>query len=433
MSKEIDEDRLTKLDPWEVLFVTLSAFLNDLDCIGEMVSLVLPVLQSKDEERSLRIKEVSEEIQTEKGQGIRFKSFQDIKEFASHIRKMRRGDMMFRQAIIITIVSKYDEFFSGVLRVSYEQNPGWLKNVEKKISYKDVMEIVSLEAFKDEIIYKEIESLMRDSHFNQISFIDTKLKLGIIDNFPFWKDFLEITERRNLFAHTGGTVSSDYINNCKKFNIPINEKIKEDSYLSASDLYIKKSIDIFYELAQRIVQASVRRLFPDSLEEADKSLNNKSVDLLIEERWGLAERMFQFAMNIPEVLVSKGEMKYYFLINLCIALKYQEKPFEQLLHSIDWTPFHPKYHFAIAVLENKFELAETLMKSPAVREELTEQYCKEWPLLREFRNTEGFLRAFKEIYNKDFSEEIFEDAEKEIKTQQDEEGNSDFVNSPLNE
>lgn len=155
------------MDAWAPIMGSHHSFLNDLECIGEMVALVLPVLKNRDQERDQRIKELTEEIETEKGKGLRIKSGADIKEFLGHIQKMRQGDRMFRQGVVTSIVSKFDEFIIDVLKVSYRQNPGWLKNLDKKISYKELLEIASLETLKDEIVAKEIDSLMRDSHLAQ--------------------------------------------------------------------------------------------------------------------------------------------------------------------------------------------------------------------------------------------------------------------------
>jgi len=407
-----------KMDPWDPIMISHQSFLNDLECIGEMVALVLPVLKNRDQERDQRIKQITEEIETEKGKGFRFKSGSDIKEFIGHVQKMLIADRMFRQSVVSSVVSKFDQFVIDVLKVSYRQNPGWLKNPDKKISYKELIEITSLDSLKDEIIAKEIDGLMRDSHNAQVSFLDSKLKLGIEKEFPSWLNFLEITERRNLFVHTAGCVSPQYLENCSKWKIPLEKGVKENVYLSAGDDYIQKTMDCFYELSVHIAQASVRRMFPDCFAEADRVLNNKSVDLLIEERWELAERLFSFALSIPEDMTSRGELKYYFLLNRCIAKKFSGKEFKDELHSVDWSPFHPKYHFAVAVLEGRFEDAEKLMKSQAVREELTEEDFKEWPLLKEFRKTDRFLHAYKAIYEKDFNEELLLDAELEIQAQQ---------------
>lgn len=416
--RESESTQEKKFEPWDPIMGSQNSFLNDLECIGEMVELVLPVLKNRDQERDLRIKEISEEVETERGKGRRLKSVSDVKEFFGHIQKMRRGDRMFRQGVVTSVVSKFDEFIIDVLKASYRQNSGWLKNPEKKISYKELLEITSLESLKDEIIAKEIDCLMRDSHFSQITFIDGKLKLGIENDFPGWKDFLEITERRNLFVHTGGTVSPQYIENCTKWGVSLDKKIKEGEPISASDTYIKEMIDCFYELSVRIAHAAVRRMFPGSLAEVDSAINNRSVDLLAEERWDLAERIFTFALNIPDSMISSDEMKYYFLLNRCIARKFSGKNFRDDLHSINWSPFHPKYHFAVAVLEDRFEDAEKLMRSQAVRDEVAEEHFMDWPLFRDFRKTKFFQSAYKDIFGKDFNQQLFDEASKQIEAQQ---------------
>jgi hypothetical protein len=414
----IEHPQAPKMHPWDPIVGSHASFLNDLECISEMVSLVLPVLKNRDEERNQRIKQITEEIEGEQGKGRRLKSATDIQEFIGHIKKMRQGDHMFRQGVITSIVSKFDEFIIDVLKSSYRLNTGWLKNPDRNISYKELLEIESLDLLKDEIISKEIDGLMRNSHHAQITFLDSRLKIGIEHEFPYWLDFLEITERRNLFVHTGGTVSPQYIDNCKRWNVSIDEKIKEGVRLSASDKYIQKAIDCFYELCVRVAQASIRRMFPASFEDADGRLNNNSVDLLIEERWELAERIFDFALSIPENLSSNGEFKYYFLLNRCIAKKFSGKSFVEDLHSIDWTPFHPKYHFAVAILEDRFDDAVILMRTKAVQDEVTEQHFKEWPLLKEFRKTDLFQSTFKDIFGKDYNKELLVEAEREIQAQQ---------------
>jgi hypothetical protein len=408
------------MPPWRSIMASHDAFLNDLECLGEMVDLVLPVLNRRDIEREQRIKKLTEEVKIKKDNGVSI-NIKEVKEFLGHVWKIRQGDRMFRQGIITSIVSKFDEFIIQILNSSYRQNPAWLKNPDKKISYKELLEISSLELLKDEIVAKEIDLLMRDSHYSQLTFLDSKLKLGIEKEFPGWLDFLEITERRNLFVHTGGTVSQQYLENCSKWKIVIDKRIKEGTPLSASDNYIRIAIDCFYELSLRVAQASVRRMFPDKLEDADKDLINKGVQLLSEERWELADRIFSFALSIPEELISKSESKYYFLINRCIARKFAGKDFNDDLHSVDWTPFHPKYHFAVAILEDRFSDAERLMRSEVVKNEVGETNFKDWPLLREFRKTDLFTLAYKDMFGKDYNEQLLFDAAKEIEAQQSEE------------
>jgi hypothetical protein len=404
-------------DPWDPIILSQLLFLNNLECLREMVDLVLPVLKNRDQERHERIEHLMEEIDSEKDKRPRLEYISLFKEFINHVQKIETGARIFRQSVITSIVSHFDEFITDILKISYRYNPSWLMNPDKKISYKKILEISSIDSLKDEIITKEINELMRDSHFQQVTLLDDKLKLGIKTEFPYWLDFLEITERRNLYIHTGGFVSLQYLENCIKWKASIDESVKEGAYLFPSDDYIQKAIDCFYELSVRVAQASVRRMFPDSFDKLDRLLNNTSVELLVQERWELAERIFKFALSIPERMTSRS-FRYYFLINICIAKKFAGKNFKGDLGSVDWSPLHPMYHFAVSVLEDRFEDAERLMRSEAVREKVTEEDFKQWPLLKEFRKTEAFGEIYKEIFGKDFDEELLVEA-KRFQAQQD--------------
>lgn len=391
----------TKEKSWEPFFGANACFFNDIDCLKEMTSSILPLLKKKDDERSEQLDYFKEQIEKEHNEF----TYEMFELFISNNNKLKTADIMFRQSIITTLVTKYDEFLIKVLRVCYEQNPNWLKNPDKSITYKELLEITSIDDYKKAIIENEINSLMHDSHFVQLVFIDSKLKLGIQAEFPYWNDFLEITERRNLFVHTGGIVSSTYISNCKKWNIEINPDDKEGECLSADDAYIDHAFNVFYEISVRITQAITRRLFKDSFDDADTFLINYSANLLEAERWLLAERIFEFALQIPTQLISPGDAKYYFIINKSIAQKYQGKNYSETLNSIDWSPFHPKYHFAIAVLNEDYQTAKKLMLLDTVKDEVTEQGFKHWPLLKDFRKTIEFIEAYKSLYNKDYSNE----------------------------
>lgn len=420
-NKEQQAEDHSKTKPEHKLSLAIDNFLNDLECIKEMFSLVVPVLKDKDDERQKSITNIATKISEAKESAPATPIINGIEalDFLRHIRRLKRADNLFRQNTIVSIVSRFDEFITEVSLTAFKKNPNWLKNPDKKISYKELMDIESIDNLKNDLILREIGSLMRDSHVDQIEFLDEKLKIGIKDNFKDWTLFIEVTERRNLFVHTGGKVSDQYLTVCKKHDIKLNEKIREGSSLSVSDDYFEKAFNSFFELSIRIGQAASRRLFPDALKEADSMLNHYGYELLQNESWTLAEKIFDFALSIPQQLLAPGEYRYYYLLNKCIALKWSGGDYKSLLASQDWEAFHPKYHLAIQVLNDDFAKASETMKSQDVVEAVEESGFKDWPLFRDFRKTDLFKDSFKEIFKKDFDEEILSDAEKELKAQQD--------------
>ncbi|HEY2712253.1 MAG TPA: hypothetical protein VGI60_07045 [Chthoniobacterales bacterium] len=397
--------------------------LSHLECITEMFEALVPILKEQDQARQIRMKELLQltraNIPNPPDSKLKIKiSLAILEELLGHARKLKQADRMFRQSTVTSMVSNFDELLTAVLRTAFSANPSWLLNSDRKLSYAEILQKESLEKLKTEIISKEINELMYDSHHAQLTFIDAKLKLGIEANFKGWSEFLEITERRNLFVHTGGAVSNQYLDNCRKWKISLDPEIAEGTQLQASDHYIKNAVDCFYELTLRVVHAAARRLFPEALEKLDNDLNDDGVLLLTNEQWALAERVFEYALGIPTELRSRGQFGCLFLINLCIALKFGGKDYTAKLNSIDWSPYHPKFHLAVAVLEDRFADAVTLMRSPAVLQAVTEHHFKSWPLLKEFRKTPEFEETFRQIFNKDFTTELLQDAAAEIKEEE---------------
>ena len=397
-------------DPWDKLFLAHRKFRNDLDCCREMFNLIAPILKKEDARRHREMERIGVEIESDGKEKKKRLTFEEVQELVSHIAKMETADRMFRQNTIVSIVSKFDEFLMVLLRCGFEENPNWLKNPDKSITYVQLLEIESIDRFVDELIKKEVDSLMRGSHHAQIALLDAKLKIGIQEHFEGWSEFLEITERRNLFVHSGGVVNSIYRENAVALGYPT----PTEDELSATDDYVYRAIEIFYELSVRLIQGVSRRLFPKCHTDADWKLNNQSVELLQAEQWKLASKMFRYAIGIPDNLRAVEEIKYYNTINLCIALKFQGEPFDDEIGRVSWKPLHPKYQFAVAVLEDRYEDASSMMKSEAVRQQVDKDSILTWPLLREFRKTDEFKTAFKAIYGYEFEKELLEKTKESI-------------------
>ncbi|MCX7346413.1 MAG: hypothetical protein NTU78_11845, partial [Alphaproteobacteria bacterium] len=62
-----------------------------------------------------------------------------------------------------------------------------------------------------------IDRVSRDGRDKQIEWFETNFKIDKISkNFEKWPQLMEICERRNLFAHTNGYVSDQYLDGGRK-------------------------------------------------------------------------------------------------------------------------------------------------------------------------------------------------------------------------
>ena len=386
-------------------------FLNDLECAKEMFETITPVLKEKDEKRKKKIDESLESFKTlSKKDNINKEiSITKIRNLMTAIKQLSRANQMFRTNSNVLLVSRYDEFISNVLKIYYKAFPNKLKNPDKTISYDEIVELNSVESIKDAFIDKEIDRLLRGSHVDQIDFIDNNLKLGIKEHCTKIKDFIEITERRNIIVHNGGRVNKQYLHVCKKNDIKINAKIKDGSILSVTDEYFEQAFACVFELGLRIGQSSVRRLFPESLEYADTSLiNSIGFPILESENWELSKIIFEFAKNIPIKFVSDDRSHRIYVINLCICLKHlkKKKDMFELINSYDWSSSGSEFQLAVNILQENYDEAENIMKNFSEEEPFPDHAYQTWPLFLEFRRTENFHRAYKNIYKNDFEPDI---------------------------
>lgn len=297
---------MTKKEKKEIAINTkllsiVDRYLVDLECLREMHSSVVPFLQEKDKERREIVSQVLDKAMVEESKDTDIEAKEqeehknddepskktvslklsgaEVEVLMSNMGKIRRAEELFEKQVAVTLVSRFDEFLSGFLSLVLEQNPSWLISSEKTITYKELIDLKSIDKAIEGVIQKEVENLLRGSHEDQISYIDEKLKLGISDNFEKLSEFLEVAERRNLFVHTGGVVSQQYLDKCNGFGCKIKDSKQGDCLCSDSD-YFNDAFFIYFEIGLRIGQAAYRRLFPNEFEVADRSLNRSAIKFM---------------------------------------------------------------------------------------------------------------------------------------------------------
>ena len=438
------------------LLSIVDEFLVDLECLREMNSSVIPILQEKDKERKAEIAKIFDiaktdrkpetntdsteqetpEISNDSSSGeqeavetsdepktteeesdkekflYKFKR-KDIDYIIANSKKIKKAEQLFEKQLIVTLVSRFDDFLGQLLRLALSQNPDWIISSEKTISYKELIALKSVDIAIEGIIQKEVENLLRGSHEEQIQYIDDKLKIGIADNFSKLKDFYEVAERRNLFVHTGGSVSHQYLDKCKSFGFKSSNKVGDK--LTSNEDYFNSAFLVYFEMGLRIAQASYRRVFPDKLLDADRSLNNLAVKFMNLGEYYLSEIITEFDIGIPKKLRSDdSEFLYFAKINRAISYKFQGKDFEVCLNNVDWQVFHPKYALSLHVLREEYADAAKLMHTDEIKSTVGKEGIRTWPIFRFFRETSEFKVAYKEVYNNEYTPDLEKDLELKI-------------------
>jgi hypothetical protein len=286
----------------------------------------------------------------------------------------------------------------------FKSKPELLRGSDKTIPIEEALAATSLDELVARIVGTETDKILRMSYAGQVEYLDNKFKLGLRKSFAGYADFIEVVERRHLFVHTGGRVSSQYLEVCQAAGKSLT--IKSHAVLGANDSYLSTAEELIFEYGLRLSQALYRRMFPNDLGRADNVIVDYGLHLLIEQRWQRALKLFSFAHEIPDKLVTNEATRRAFLINLAIALQglRREQEAIELLDSIDWTSAHPRFLIVVAALRHHDSEAANLMRRN--RDAITESEYREWPAFREFRTSVEFQGAFSQVFSKPFIHEV---------------------------
>ena len=79
-----------------------------------------------------------------------------------------------------------------------------------------------------------------------------------------WPEFIEVTERRNLFVHAGGVVSSQYIKVCKDNEVDLGD-ISIGKEIRVSRKYFENAFNVIYEIGFKINTCAMEKILPRTI------------------------------------------------------------------------------------------------------------------------------------------------------------------------
>ncbi|SFB91819.1 hypothetical protein SAMN05660443_0927 [Marinospirillum celere] len=319
-------------------------------------------------------------------------------------RSLIKSVKLIPRNFLVSFVSEFDCFLGSLLKVIYSKKPELLNDSARQISYTDLLAFETLEEAKEQVLEKEIESILRKSHSEHFSTLETKFDVKLRKGLDIWSEFIEITERRNLFVHSNGIVSSQYLKVCKAHGVNI-EGVTIGCSLSVDSDYLKRAYEVIFEISVKLAHVLWRKLFPDEREESDNNLNNVCFNLVSKNKNKLSSALLEFAIGLPKH--HSETVKRMMIINLAQAYKRSDKKDKcaEILKRYDWSATGYEFKLAVAVLDEDYKLSAKLIATVVKTGDLSEKEIVEWPLFREFRKTEDFINVFKELFNKDYAQQ----------------------------
>jgi len=330
----------------------------------------------------------------------------DLRQFERKLKTVRSASLAVTnipQIFLCSLVHKYDAYLGRLLRVAFSVRPEMLAASEKTLTYTDLANFTSLAAARESLIEREVEPVIRESHIYHFNWMEKRFGLPLRKDLDVWPVFVEITERRNLFVHCDGIVSSQYLKVCKTNGVQLDSDIKVGDQLTVDPAYFAKAFDCMLEIGIKLGHVLWRKLQPNDMDAADKALQDTGYELLAEERYELAKMILRFAANTLKN-VSSDQVRRMNLINLCSAHKFSgdQETCNSLLDSEDWSACGPEFHLAVAVHKDNFVGAAAIMESMGKDGAVSREGYSTWPLFKEFRESKEFLAAYRKLFGEEF-------------------------------
>jgi hypothetical protein len=383
---------------------SIDSYIKQINSLIDTMPIIINVLASNAVMHIEKLKTFCEDnnldkLKDDETTRITFELYRCYEQLNLNTDKAIEAVILYPCNLVVSLVSLYDAYLGNIIKAIYRTTPEQLKDCNREFSINEILSFESIEEAKERAIEKEAETVIRSGHGEQLDWLKRKLKCSFKD-FKSYNDFIEITERRNLFVHTNGVVSRQYLAVCEENGVKGLENIKVGDRLLADPDYVLKCYNILFEVGVSLGIVVWRKLKKND-EQADFYLNNVCYELIKQERYELAKIMLNFATETIKNAATE-EVRRMFIINK--ALSYYLSGYKTacitILDKEDWTATASKFQLAVSVLKEDYEAAGRYMES-AKSDVNNIAYC-EWPLFKNFRESEIFRSEYLKIFGENF-------------------------------
>lgn len=338
---------------------------------------------------------------------IPLKLYRCFKVLERKKKQAERALALIPPSFVVALVSTYDSFFAGLVKSVYSFKPQKLLESQVQYTYSQLLEYSDIHDVKNNIISSTIEGLLRDSHVKQFDWLETAFGVGTLKKFEGWLDFVEITERRNLFVHSDGVVSEQYLKICNQNGVNV-KGVELGSKLGVDKNYISKTYRVLYRIGVMLTQILLNTLYLNEENRDTESLDAILINYVYE--------LIFCGMNEEAVILSKfalggkfhhtGKDRKFIILNMAQAYKWQGNVEEctKTLDMIDNSDCSDEFMIPKLTLEDNFsEVCKRMRKIQRNSEILTPVNYRDWPFFKKLRKEVEFQVTFKEVFGEELN------------------------------
>jgi len=382
---------------------TISKYVSNMESLFHSFAISIEGLQAKHDKLMKRLEKKASDA-TDRGSGSGERelsitlSYREYKKIKKSVYNLSRAMEIIPRTFIVSVVSEYDSFVGKIAKTMFYVKPDVLNGSDRKFSFSELSEFNTMDDARAFLIEKEIETLLRKNHKEQLEVLGKKFDVKLTEDVLGWKNFVEITERRNLFVHCDGVVSSHYLSVCGENKIDISGLCKGD-VLEISPGYLVEAFRTFVVMGVMLGHVLWRKFVKEERKLADENLIEIMYDNLNKFGSSVVCDIGYFAIKCVKKFTDDVAERIV-RINYAVALKMEERDaeMEDVLRGLDWSATALRFKLAVAVLRGDYEKACAIMRRIGRDGEVTKQNYEEWPLFWKFRKTEQFLKCSGELF-----------------------------------
>jgi hypothetical protein len=343
----------------------------------------------------------------------------DVGQHTRYLRLMRRvhkavlAQLLVPRGLLVALVSQFDAYVGALIRQLFKLKPEIVDSSGRTLTFSQLTEFGSIEAAREYIVDKEIEAVLRNSHSDQFEWLENKFNLPLRKDLPSWPIFIEVTERRNLFVHTNGIISSQYLEVCRKHKCSLPDGVCFGQLLPLTPDYFATACDCLLEIGVKLGQVLWRKIEPNELQNADGNLIRITYDLITEGRYKLARVLLDFATETLRVHSTESH-RLTMVVNRAQTYKWSgdEEGCKRILDAEDWSATSSRFKLAHAVLRDDFDGANAIAKQIGKDDnELNKHSYRDWPLFKKLRKSNDFALLFEKIFGEPLNKVVWPEDE----------------------
>lgn len=322
----------------------------------------------------------------------------EITRLFDHIYPSKQSKEFLGQNILIGLIAKFDNLIGKILACSFQNNPNIMKYSDQTFSLTEILEQDSYEEFRNKAIEKLVEGILRKNKTEQFTKLGRIFGLKLTEQLESFPKFIEVCERRNLVAHTGGIVSSTYIEKCR--NAGLDTQVSVGNKLHVDLEYLKKSNEVIFEIGAKLIYVIWAKTAKNT-----NSADAAMVNLIHECTSNGFRRVGHELAKFFAILDKSDELKKINAVNLAIFEKMNENASEviKILDEHDWSASAPRFRICVAAVREEHEELCRLMKKQGDNGDLHEQDYRSWSAFRTMRDRSKFEECFETIFGSAYS------------------------------